>query len=281
MTVTNTSRLDVKKFPALDDFRLIAVILVVANHTRSADGEFLWLLTVLRRVIFDGSFYHLWYLPALLLGTSIAYFLSRFKPQAAIPIAGALYLIGLSGESYYGLVSGIPVFSTFSAQLTSVDHSGVPDPSLVPRAGTGSGKGNRADRPAGRKHGCAFYPGPGIQLFAVADAIAAPAAPSCSDWTGLDRTGSGRSASQCPAAAIHTTGLCPYASSQGQCLWTRSGVGCERTEPPGYHGFLCCNRDGGGGTAAGWYQGGNPGAGLYPPGTVLYAAKIPFDTNSR
>ncbi len=39
-----------KKFPALDDFRLIAVILVVANHTRSADGEFLWLLTVLRRV---------------------------------------------------------------------------------------------------------------------------------------------------------------------------------------------------------------------------------------
>ena len=170
MTVTNTSRLDVKKFPALDDFRLLAVILVVANHTRSADGEFLWVLTVLRRVsvpffimvsgyflargnwrstgkfltktamlygvgvllylplncyagqlspdffrrvIFDGSFYHLWYLPALLLGTPIAYYLSRFKPQAAIPIAGALYLIGLGGESYYGLVSGIPVISAF------------------------------------------------------------------------------------------------------------------------------------------------------------------------
>ena len=39
-----------KKFPALDDFRLIAAILVVAIHTRSTDGEFLWLLTVLRRV---------------------------------------------------------------------------------------------------------------------------------------------------------------------------------------------------------------------------------------
>ena len=35
------------------------------------------------------------------------------------------------------------------------------------------------ERPAGRKHGCAFYPGLGIQLFAVADAIAAPAA----KWT--------------------------------------------------------------------------------------------------
>ena len=170
MTARSTSRLKAKKFPALDDFRLLAVILVVANHTRSADGEFLWLLTVLRRVsvpffimvsgyflargnwrstgkfltktamlygvgvllylplnyyagqlspdffrrvIFDGSFYHLWYLPALLLGTPIAYYLSRFKPQAAIPIAGALYLIGLGGESYYGLVSNIPILSTF------------------------------------------------------------------------------------------------------------------------------------------------------------------------
>lgn len=158
-----------KKFPAFDDFRLFAVILVVANHTRSADSEFLWLLTVLRRVsvpffimvsgyflargnwrstgkflaktamlygagvllylplnyyagqlspdffrrvIFDGSFYHLWYLPALLLGTPIAFYLSRSRPQAAIFMSGALYLIGLGGESYYGLVSNVPVLST-------------------------------------------------------------------------------------------------------------------------------------------------------------------------
>ena len=53
MTVTNTSRLEVKKFPALDDFRLLAVILVVANHTRSADGEFLWVLTALRRLALE------------------------------------------------------------------------------------------------------------------------------------------------------------------------------------------------------------------------------------
>lgn len=39
-----------KKFPALDDFRLIAAILVVAVHTRSTDSEILWLLTVLRRI---------------------------------------------------------------------------------------------------------------------------------------------------------------------------------------------------------------------------------------
>lgn len=150
-----------RKFPALDDFRLIAVVLVVANHTRSADGQFLWLLTVLRRVavpfflmvsgyflgrdswrsagrfwkktalvygigvllylplnwyagqlspdfprqvLFDGSFYHLWYLPALLLGTPIARLLSRLGQEKALLIAGGLYLIGLGGDSYYGLL---------------------------------------------------------------------------------------------------------------------------------------------------------------------------------
>ena len=150
-----------KKFPALDGFRLIAVILVVANHTRSADGEFLWLLTVLRRiavpyflmvsgyflgrdgwrstgrfwkktallygagvllylplnwyagqlspdfprqVLFDGSFYHLWYLPALLLGAPIVRLLGRLGQKKALLIAGGLYLIGLGGDSYYGLL---------------------------------------------------------------------------------------------------------------------------------------------------------------------------------
>ena len=77
-------------------------------------------LDFFRRAIFDGSFYHLWYLPALLLGTPIAYCLTRFKPEAAIPIAGILYLIGLGGESYYGLVSGVPVLATFYNGIFSV-----------------------------------------------------------------------------------------------------------------------------------------------------------------
>lgn len=150
-----------QKFPALDDFRLVAVVLVAANHTRSAEGELLWLLTVLRRtavpyfimvsgyflgrdnwrstgrflkktallygagvllylplnwyagqmspdfprqVLFDGSFYHLWYLPALLLGAPVARLLSRLGRKKALLTAGALYLIGLGGDSYYGLL---------------------------------------------------------------------------------------------------------------------------------------------------------------------------------
>ena len=155
--------MNTKKFPALDDFRLIAVILVVANHTRSAEGQFLWLLTVLRRVavpyfimvsgyflekdqwrgaerflkktlaiyaaavllylplnlygggyslpewgkrlFLDGTLYHLWYFPAVLLGVLIARSLSRLGRRAALTAAAGLYLLGLGGDSYYGLVS--------------------------------------------------------------------------------------------------------------------------------------------------------------------------------
>ena len=175
--------MNTKKFPALDDFRLIAVILVVANHTRSAEGQFLWLLTVLRRVavpyfimvsgyflgrnqwrytgrflkktallygtgvllylplnwyagqltpdfprqvLFDGSFYHLWYLPALLLGAPIAQRLSRLGQKKALLIAGALYLMGLGGDSYYGfLPQGLTGFYDIVFQVFAYTRNGL------------------------------------------------------------------------------------------------------------------------------------------------------------
>ena len=171
------------KFPALDDFRWIAVILVVANHTRSAEGPFLWLLTVLRRVavpyflmvsgyflgrdgwrstgrflkrtallygvgillylplnwyagqlspdfprqvVFDGSFYHLWYLPALLLGTPAAWLLSRLGRRKALLIAGGLYLIGLGGDSYYDLLpEGVTGFYDVVFQVFTYTRNGL------------------------------------------------------------------------------------------------------------------------------------------------------------
>lgn len=160
-----------RTFPALDLFRLAAVLLVVINHTSpladvSAMADF-WLTRVLaraavpfffmttgyflarnhwagagwqlkklcllygvcvllylpvnfyagsftspadvlRRLLVDGTFYHLWYFPATILGIVIARRLSRFGLRAALPAAALLYLIGLGGDSYYGLVSQIP-----------------------------------------------------------------------------------------------------------------------------------------------------------------------------
>lgn len=58
----------------------------------------------LRELLFDGTFYHLWYFPAVLLGLCIAALLQRSR--FGLPIALLLYLVGLPGDSYYGLISG-------------------------------------------------------------------------------------------------------------------------------------------------------------------------------
>lgn len=78
-----------------------------------------------RLVIFDGTFYHLWYLPASILGAAILYVLGQALPErkkepastmraASLHVAVicvCLYIIGLAGDSYYGLFSRIPFLS--------------------------------------------------------------------------------------------------------------------------------------------------------------------------
>lgn len=61
-----------------------------------------------KRLFLDGTLYHLWYFPAVLLGVLIARSLSRLGQRAALTAAAGLYLLGLGGDSYYGLVSRFP-----------------------------------------------------------------------------------------------------------------------------------------------------------------------------
>lgn len=59
---------------------------------------------------FDGTYYHLWYLPAVGLGLFLAWAgLRGFGRKGAFLCAGVLYLIGLMGDSYYGLTEKIPL----------------------------------------------------------------------------------------------------------------------------------------------------------------------------
>lgn len=65
--------------------------------------------TVLKDIFFDGTFYHLWYLPAVMLGILICLFLIRIAGEkAAFIISVILYLAGLLGDSYYGLTRLVP-----------------------------------------------------------------------------------------------------------------------------------------------------------------------------
>lgn len=66
------------------------------------------LLNIVKDILFDGTFYHLWYLPASVIGAVIAWFLVKHLdyPKACI-IALLLYIIGLFGDSYYGVIHNV------------------------------------------------------------------------------------------------------------------------------------------------------------------------------
>lgn len=68
--------------------------------------------TPIQDILFNGTFYHLWYFPALLLGVPLTYLLRFRLPKGfAWPSAGLLYAIGLLGDSYYGLTAMFPSLS--------------------------------------------------------------------------------------------------------------------------------------------------------------------------
>ncbi|MGM9606039.1 MAG: serine racemase VanT catalytic subunit [Oscillospiraceae bacterium] len=89
----------------------IAVVLYLPVNLYAGQlrGAGVW--DILRMLLFDGTLYHLWYLPASLLGVLLVFLLSRKLPFGAVlGIALALYGIGLLGDSYYGLFSDCRVF---------------------------------------------------------------------------------------------------------------------------------------------------------------------------
>ncbi len=76
-------------------------------------------------IFINGTFYHLWYLPALMLGIYITYFLySKFKIKYTIIITLLLYMVGLFGDNYYGLIENNKVVETlYSYIFNFVDYT--------------------------------------------------------------------------------------------------------------------------------------------------------------
>lgn len=76
---------------------------------------------LIKDIVFDGTLYHLWYLPASLVGGALAWYLvRRIGYKKAFAAAAALYLIGLFGDSYYGLAEKLSVSRGFYALLFQV-----------------------------------------------------------------------------------------------------------------------------------------------------------------
>lgn len=78
---------------------------------RAGDGITLEaIIRYIRDFFFTGSFYHLWFLPALMLSVFVSYvLLSKFKMSMALLIAFVLYVLGMFGNVYPKLLEQIPV----------------------------------------------------------------------------------------------------------------------------------------------------------------------------
>jgi len=69
-----------------------------------------WLLQYIQQVFFVGTYYHLWFLPALMLAIAIVYYAQkRMSLRLIAAISLVLYLIGLLADAYYRLATQIPV----------------------------------------------------------------------------------------------------------------------------------------------------------------------------
>lgn len=79
------------------------------------------ILSVLKDIFINGTFYHLWYFPALISGLWTVYFLiKRIGKKSGLAIVCLLYIIGLFGDGYYGFIEGNGIFKGFYDALFNV-----------------------------------------------------------------------------------------------------------------------------------------------------------------
>lgn len=76
---------------------------------------------ITKDILFDGTFYHLWYLPAVLIGVLIiTVLIQKAGIYIAFIISVILYIIGLGGDSYHGMITQLPIIKTFYDSLFKV-----------------------------------------------------------------------------------------------------------------------------------------------------------------
>ena len=77
--------------------------------------------TILKDIVFDGTFYHLWYLSAAIIGASIAWLLvKKIGLKWALIVTAILYIVGLFGDSYFGFSLQIPFMKSLYTNLFEV-----------------------------------------------------------------------------------------------------------------------------------------------------------------
>lgn len=98
----------------------IAVYLPLNLYNGYFSGKH-FLPELIKDLVFDGTMYHLWYLPASMLGAGIAWYAVRkWGFQKALTVTLGLYAVGLMGDSYYGIAEKLPFLPAFYQNLFEI-----------------------------------------------------------------------------------------------------------------------------------------------------------------
>lgn len=99
---------------------LLYLPLSILNGTISSKTT---LLEWLKMLIFDGTLYHLWYFPGIIVGTLLVFYLLKYVTfNHVFFLSIALYVIGLLGDSWYGIIKQIPLLAKIYDKLFEISE---------------------------------------------------------------------------------------------------------------------------------------------------------------
>lgn len=74
----------------------------------------------LKCFFFDGTFYHLWYFPAVMIGGVLLLFVSKISIKCAAVVSVIAYCFGVLGDSWYGLAKEIPLLNELYDKIFTI-----------------------------------------------------------------------------------------------------------------------------------------------------------------
>lgn len=100
----------------------ISIIIYIPINIYSGYFHNFNIISFIKNIIINGTMYHLWYFPALIMGIWVTYFLTKYIKNRYVQmgIFIILYVIGLFGDNYYGLIKNISIINSFYAVIFNV-----------------------------------------------------------------------------------------------------------------------------------------------------------------
>ena len=99
---------------------ILCILLYIPINIYTGSFNNINIINILKDIFINGTMYHLWYFPGLILGLIITYFLIKKIPNKAGLVATILYILGLIGDSYYGIFSNIPLINNIYNVIFSI-----------------------------------------------------------------------------------------------------------------------------------------------------------------